>query len=38
MPDEYTVNLPWGAEAAEWVATSGTLPGLVLESGSLRMA
>lgn len=35
MPDEYTVKLLWDAEAAVWVATSETLPGLVLESGSL---
>ena len=34
MP-EYTINLAWDAEAAVWVATSETVPGLVLESGSL---
>jgi hypothetical protein len=34
MP-EYTVNLPWDAEAAVWTATSDSIPGLVMESGSL---
>lgn len=34
MP-EYTVNLSWDADAGVWVATSDSIPGLVLESGSL---
>lgn len=34
MP-EYTINLMWDPEAAVWVATSESIPGLVLESGSL---
>ena len=34
MPD-YNVNLDWDAEAAVWIATSESIPGLVLESGSL---
>lgn len=32
---EYTVNLLWDAEAAVWVADSDSIPGLVMESGSL---
>lgn len=32
---EYTVNLSWDAEAAVWIATSDSVPGLALESGSL---
>jgi hypothetical protein len=32
---EYDVQLLWDAEARVWVATSETLPGLVMESGSL---
>jgi hypothetical protein len=35
MDKEYTVNLTWDGEAAVWIATSGDIPGLVLESGSL---
>ena len=31
---EYTVKLIWDDEAAVWIATSGDIPGLVLESGS----
>ena len=34
MP-EYTINLIWDDEVAVWVATSETIPGLVLESGSI---
>jgi hypothetical protein len=34
MP-EYEVNLAWDAKAAVWIATSESIPGLVLESGSL---
>ena len=34
MP-EYTVNLLWDTEAAVWIATSDTIPGLALESGSI---
>ena len=34
MP-EYTINLLWDAEAATWIATSGEIPGLILESGSI---
>lgn len=32
---EYTVNLSWDSEAAVWIATSESIPGLVMESGSL---
>ena len=32
---KYTVNLSWDAEAAVWTATSDSIPGLVLESGSM---
>ncbi len=32
---EYTVNLIWDVDAAVWVATSDSIPGLVMESGSL---
>jgi len=32
---EYLVNLTWDAEAAVWVATSDSISGLVMESGSL---
>jgi hypothetical protein len=35
MAEEYTVNLTLDGEAAVWIATSGDIPGLVLESGSL---
>lgn len=31
---EYIVHLTWDPEAAVWIATSGDIPGLVLESGS----
>ena len=31
---EYTINLQWDPEAAVWMATSGDMPGLALESGS----
>ena len=31
----YTVNIIWDPEAEVWVATSGDIGGLVLESGSL---
>ncbi len=34
MP-EYRVDLQWDPDAAVWIATSDTLPGLVLESGLL---
>ncbi len=34
MP-EYTVNLLWDPEARVWIATSDSIPGLVLESGSM---
>ena len=32
---EHIINLLWDAEAAVWIATSETIPGLVLESGSV---
>lgn len=32
---EYAINLFWDAEAAVWIATSKSVKGLVLESGSL---
>lgn len=32
---EYSVDLMWDPEAAVWVATSESIPGLVMESGSL---
>lgn len=32
---EYDVRLFWDAEAAVWIATSESIPGLVMESGSL---
>jgi hypothetical protein len=32
---EYAISLAWDSEAAVWIATSGDIPGLVLESGSL---
>jgi hypothetical protein len=35
MQPEYTVNMEWDSESAVWIATSETIPGLVLESGSL---
>lgn len=31
---EYNVNVAWDDEAYVWVATSGDIPGLVLECGS----
>ncbi len=31
---EYTIKLTWDPEAGVWIATSGDIPGLVLESGS----
>jgi len=31
---EYIINLTWDNEACVWIATSGDIPGLVLESGS----
>jgi hypothetical protein len=34
MP-EYTINLSGDDEAAVWTATSDTVPGLILESGSI---
>lgn len=34
MP-EYIVTLLWDPEACVWVATSDSIPGLVLEGGSL---
>ncbi len=34
MP-KYSVDLTWDAEAGVWVATSESIPGLVMESGSL---
>jgi hypothetical protein len=34
MP-EYDVTLLWDPEACVWVATSDSIPGLVLESGSM---
>lgn len=30
----YTVSLEWDSEVGVWIATSGDIPGLVLESGS----
>jgi len=32
---EHTVQANWDEEAGVWIATSDTIPGLVLESGSL---
>ena len=32
---EYPIDLSWDDEAAVWIATSESIPGLVLESGSL---
>ena len=32
---EYIVQLSWDAEAGVWIATSDSLPGLAMESGSL---
>ena len=32
---EYAINLIWDAEAAVWIATSDSIPGLVMESGSM---
>lgn len=32
---EYIVKLLWDEEACVWIATSGDIPGLVLESGSI---
>ena len=32
---EYLVLLTWDPEAAVWVATSDSIPGLVMESGSM---
>jgi predicted RNase H-like HicB family nuclease len=32
---EYTVLLTWDSEARVWIAESGDIPGLILESGSL---
>ncbi len=34
MP-EYMVTLLWDPEAGVWIATSDSIPGLVLESGSM---
>jgi len=34
MP-EYNINFQWDPEAAVWIATSDSIPGLVLESGSM---
>ena len=34
MP-EYAVDLSWDPEAGVWIATSDSIPGLVLESGSM---
>ncbi len=34
MP-EYAVNLTWDPDACVWTATSDSIPGLVLESGSM---
>ena len=31
---EYVVKLVWDEAAAVWIATSGDIPGLILESGS----
>ncbi|GHV56877.1 antitoxin HicB [Synergistales bacterium] len=33
MP-EYIISLSWDSEVAVWIATSGDIPGLILESGS----
>jgi hypothetical protein len=33
--DEYGVLLTWDDEARVWYCTSGDIPGLILESGSL---
>ena len=32
---EYTILTTWDAESGVWIASSGDVPGLVLESGSL---
>lgn len=32
---EYRVDLAWDPEVAVWIATSDSIPGLVMESGSL---
>jgi Zn-finger nucleic acid-binding protein len=32
---EYTIKLGWDDESAVWIATSGDIRGLILESGSL---
>ena len=32
---EYNVKIQWDEEACVWIATSDTIPGLVLEGGSL---
>lgn len=31
---EYVINLTWDEDAGVWIATSESIPGLVLESGS----
>ena len=32
---EYLISLIWDADAAVWIATSDSIPGLVMESGSM---
>ena len=32
---EYLISLTWDADAAVWIATSDSIPGLVMESGSM---
>ncbi len=32
---EYIINLAWDKESSVWIATSGDIDGLVLESGSI---
>ncbi|HKL85204.1 MAG TPA: DUF1902 domain-containing protein [Treponemataceae bacterium] len=32
---EYTIQTVWDEDAGVWIATSDSIPGLVLESGSL---
>lgn len=35
MDMEYVIATTWDADASVWIATSESVPGLVLESGSL---
>ncbi|MCL1806381.1 MAG: DUF1902 domain-containing protein [Oscillospiraceae bacterium] len=34
---EYKINLQWDQDASVWIATSDSVPGLVLESGSFDL-